>query len=227
MDLAKSYEYFQPDKFDDRIHILGVGSVGSGVAELLARFGFTKFSLYDFDIVESKNIVNQIYDTRHIGMLKLEAIKNIMLDINPEIGQHLKLYPQGYTNQRLSGIVFLCIDDIELRHKIAQENKANPMIRAMFDFRTRLTTSQHYAADWRDSEMIDNFIESMNFTNEEARQATQVSACGVSLCVAPTVRLICNIGVMNLINFLRTGQLRHFCQVDIENFYLDAYMKEK
>ena len=79
MDLSKSFEFFNPDKHTDRIHIIGVGSIGSTVAELLARFGLKKFSLYDFDTVEPKNIVNQMFTTRHIGMEKTEAVKEMIL----------------------------------------------------------------------------------------------------------------------------------------------------
>ena len=39
MDLSKCYEYFQPEKDDARIYIIGCGSVGSTVAENLARSG--------------------------------------------------------------------------------------------------------------------------------------------------------------------------------------------
>ena len=42
MDLSKSYEFFQPEKYDGRIHIIGCGSVGSTLAENLARCGVTK-----------------------------------------------------------------------------------------------------------------------------------------------------------------------------------------
>ena len=42
MDLSKCYEYFQPEKDDARVHIVGCGSVGSTVASLLARYGVTR-----------------------------------------------------------------------------------------------------------------------------------------------------------------------------------------
>ena len=41
MDLSKSYEYFQPEKVDARIHMIGCGSVGATIAENLVRLGLT------------------------------------------------------------------------------------------------------------------------------------------------------------------------------------------
>ena len=58
MDCSKFLELFNPSKVRDRIHIIGCGSVGSTIAELLMRYGLKKFDLYDFDIVEEKNIAN-------------------------------------------------------------------------------------------------------------------------------------------------------------------------
>ena len=42
LNLSKSYDFFKPEAVRERIHIIGCGSVGSTVAELLARFGLTK-----------------------------------------------------------------------------------------------------------------------------------------------------------------------------------------
>jgi len=42
LNLSKSYDFFQPEQVRERIHIIGCGSVGSTVAELLVRFGLTK-----------------------------------------------------------------------------------------------------------------------------------------------------------------------------------------
>ena len=51
MDLSKSYEYFQPEKVDARIHIVGCGSVGATIAENLVRLGLTNIALWDMDVV--------------------------------------------------------------------------------------------------------------------------------------------------------------------------------
>ena len=68
MDLSKSYEYFQPEKLTDRVHIIGCGSVGSTVAENLARSGVTKFTLWDFDVVEPHNLANQMFREKDVGL---------------------------------------------------------------------------------------------------------------------------------------------------------------
>ena len=216
MNLSKSFEFFDPGKCKSRIHIIGCGSVGSTIAELLARFGLDKFALYDFDIVEAHNVVNQMFTSKHINQPKVEALKSILLDINPEA--NIKLYPKGYTDQPLEGYVFLCVDSIELRKQIAEANKYNSFVKGMFDFRTGLTDAQHYAADWTILKDKNIFIGTMDFTHEQAKLTTQMSACNVSLCVAPTVRMIANAGVINFINFLKGEHLYKQITLDAFNF---------
>jgi len=75
MNLSKSYEFFKPEDLTDRIHLIGCGSVGSVVAENLVRFGITKITLYDFDVVESKNIANQLFNAEDIGKEKVYALR--------------------------------------------------------------------------------------------------------------------------------------------------------
>lgn len=207
MNLAKSFEFFNPDKCKDRIHIIGCGSVGSTVAELLARFGLVNFTLYDFDTVEEHNLVNQMFTMDDVGKLKVEATTKHLIEINPEIKSSIKIVDQGYTNQKLSGYVFLCVDNIELRRDIVEKNKYNANIKAMFDFRTGLTDGQHYAADWKKDEDIKALLDTMDFSHAEAEKNTPMSACKVSLCVAPTVRLVSMVGVTNFINFVKEGRM--------------------
>lgn len=201
MDLSKSYEYFQPEKQTDRIHIVGCGSVGSTVASMLARTGVTNFTLWDFDTVEPHNLANQMFRYKDINKPKVEALLDIITEINPEIADCAKLKPAGWKGQQLSGYVFLCVDNIELRREIVEKHFDNPYVKAMFDFRTRLEDAQHYAADWLDDKMKQDFLNSMSFSHDEAKEETPVSACNVTLSVCPTVITICARGVANFMNF--------------------------
>ena len=223
MNLSKSYDFFKPEEIKERIHIIGCGSIGSTVAELLVRFGLTKLSLYDFDKVEPKNLANQLFRQEHVGNDKVTALAQMLCEINPEAKDAIKVAAHGYVAQKLSGYVFLCVDNIELRREIATTNKDNPYIKAMFDFRTRLTDAQHYAADWSNMKMVDDFIRSMDFSHEEAAEETPVSACNVTLSVAPTIRIISALGVVNFVNFAKGAGLKKFIQMDAFSFMLDAF----
>lgn len=221
MDLSKSYEFFQPDKLDGRVHIIGCGSVGSTLAENLARFGVEDMVLYDFDTVEPHNLANQMFTVSDVGELKTEAVAKIVRAINPDC--KLKLVSSGWDGQRLAGYVFLAVDSIELRRKIVEASRENSYIKAMFDFRTRLIDAQHYAADWSDEKSVENFYNSMDFSHEEALKETPVSACKITLGVAPTVRMIVAAGAANFVNFVKGEPLKKLILVDAFNFTMDAF----
>ena len=214
MDLSKSYEFFKPDMLESRVHIIGCGAIGSTVAENLVRFGITKITLYDFDTVEAHNIANQMLRHTDIGKLKIDALAEYLTEINPECAADLKLVKEGWTGQRLSGYVFLCVDNIDLRREIATACKENTFVKGMFDFRMRLTDAQHYAADWSDQKMVETFIKSMAFSHDEAKEATPVSACNITLSVVPTVREVVALGVSNFINFVKGGPLKKMILID-------------
>ena len=63
-------------------HMLGCGAIGSSTAIQLARMGAEKFYLYDYDKVEEPNIGVSQYTYRDIGKPKVEALKEIIKDIN-------------------------------------------------------------------------------------------------------------------------------------------------
>lgn len=200
MDLSKSFDYFNPTKVNGKCHIIGCGSVGSTIAELLTRLGVSDFVLYDFDKVEPHNLANQMFLIEDIKRPKVEATVDIIRSINKEVA--IQTFPEGYTSQKLSGYVFLCVDNIDLRREICEKNKMNKSIKAVFDFRTAFESAQHYAAEWGDLRQINNLLKTMEFSHEEAKSAAPVTACGRTLGLAPTVRMVCTLGVCNFVNYV-------------------------
>ena len=206
MNLSKSLEYFDPiNDLEGAIHIVGIGAMGSRVAELLVRLGIQRIHIWDFDTVEDKNITNQLYLHHQIGMKKTDALEEIIKDINPqcEVRKHDKW--EGHT---LSGYVFLCVDSIELRYQIAMNCKDNTKIKGMFDTRMRLEDAQSYAADWTNETQKKMFISSMEFTDAEAKDATPVSAGGTTLSFASTVVSTAVFTVSNCINLIRKSKCK-------------------
>lgn len=221
MNLVKSLGFFDPDDIAGKIHIIGCGSVGSTIAENLARCGVSNMVLYDFDKVESKNIVNQMFFERQVGMSKVEALAEILGDINADCKENLVLKPEGWQGEKLSGYVFLCPDSIEVRRDFCEKHKTNRFVKAVFDVRTMLTGAQHYAANWNDMKMIDDLLATMQFSHDEVKET--VSACGVTLGVATTVRVISALAVSNFINFIKGKGLKKFIQEDNFEFWEDAF----
>jgi len=222
VNLAKSYDFFKPEDLGtDRVHIIGCGATGSTLAENLARFGITAITLYDFDSVEGKNLANQMFLHRHINMPKVDAVASIITGINPGAADDLRLEEAGWYGQRLAGYVFLCVDNIDLRRKIAEANRMNPMIKAVFDFRLGLTDAQHYAAPWNDRKAVDNFLSTMAFTHAEVDNVR--SACHEVLSVAPTIRIIVAHGVANFVNFVKTKEIKKTVWIDAFAHTVEAY----
>lgn len=223
MDLSKSYEFFQPEKDDARIHIIGCGSVGSTIAENLVRCGVKKLTLWDFDLVEEHNIVNQMFRAKDIKRLKVDALKDILVEINPEAEKDIKTKPKGWQGEVISGYIFLAVDSIKIRRDIVEKHMGSTFVKAVFDVRTGLTDAQHFAADWSDPDSRTNLLKTMQFTDEEADEATPVSACGRVLGVATTVRLISAMAVNNYIRFVKGEGLWKFLQMDGFKGELDVF----
>lgn len=71
---------------DSTVAVFGIGGVGSYVVEALTRSGIGKLIIIDGDDVATSNINRQlIADTTTIGIAKVDAAKNRLLAINPDL----------------------------------------------------------------------------------------------------------------------------------------------
>ena len=69
-----------------RIGIIGLGGVGSWIAEALTRSGIKNLVLIDYDHVTESNINRQVQATTNsLGFSKIKALSNRLLQINPKV----------------------------------------------------------------------------------------------------------------------------------------------
>ena len=66
-----------------RVAVAGLGGLGSNTAFFLARIGVGHLHLIDFDVVDLTNLNRQQYFMEHVGMQKTEALKSLLLRVNP------------------------------------------------------------------------------------------------------------------------------------------------
>ena len=111
-----------------RVIIFGVGGVGSWCAESLVRSGIRHLTIVDSDRVCITNVNRQLQaTTKTIGMVKVEVLKERLLEINPqaEINAVQEIY--SAENDHLFHIeeYDYIIDAID-----SLENKANLILKA-------------------------------------------------------------------------------------------------
>ncbi|MEJ8763698.1 ThiF family adenylyltransferase [Phocaeicola sp. HCN-40430] len=70
---------------EKRIAIVGLGAIGSMVAESLVHSGINKIGLWDSDIIEPGNICRSTYSLADLGESKVQAIAKKIRSINPFI----------------------------------------------------------------------------------------------------------------------------------------------
>ncbi len=84
---------------ESRVLIVGLGGVGGWAAEALVRAGVGTLIGIDRDVIEKSNLNRQVFAThRTLGMDKVEAARQRLLDINPKLnfeGQRVLLYEQN------------------------------------------------------------------------------------------------------------------------------------
>jgi hypothetical protein len=68
-----------------RVLVAGCGSVGSYVAEHLARAGVGALTLVDPDRVEAANLSRTVYELGDVGRPKTEALARRLLNVNPSV----------------------------------------------------------------------------------------------------------------------------------------------
>jgi len=94
-----------------RVAVFGVGGVGGYTVEALARCGVGSLDLIDSDTVSISNINRQILATHStVGMLKVDAAKARILDINPECA--VRTYPIFYLPETAEQFDFTAYDYI-------------------------------------------------------------------------------------------------------------------
>ena len=141
-----------------KIGIVGLGSVGSIVAEILARMGISHFMLIDFDTVEEKNL-DRLTNVKKddIGRSKVDAIREGIMASSSS--QNVKITCIEYSICEKTGfrsaldcdVLFSCVDRPWARQilNFIAYNHLIPVIDGGIMVRTNKTNTRIIGADWK------------------------------------------------------------------------------
>ena len=140
-----------------RVGIVGLGSVGSMVAEILARTGFSNFILIDFDSVEEKNLDRTKYLQQDIGRPKVYALEDVIKraatspNLNIQCHENSICEEAGYKAGLDCDIIFSCVDRPWPRQVINFISYCHliPVIDGGIMVRSNKNNTRLIGADWK------------------------------------------------------------------------------
>ena len=203
LDYSRHMTLFDPYQFGDtKVNIIGAGATGSWLVLQLAKLGISNITVWDFDIVEEHNIPNQLFGLPHVGMPKVEALKQI---VQEQTGVEINIKNERFTTGRLSGYVFLMVDSMRARKDIWETSVKNKSaVKLLIEPRMGLNEARVYN------------VSPMDLTQQRAYEAAwypddeaEVSACGTSQSVITTALFTASYVARQMIN--------HFNGVELDN----------
>lgn len=121
VDFLRAAGWVSPAVLTETLTIIGCGAIGSNVALLAAKMGWTRFSLWDADHVESHNLPNQTYNLPDVGKTKVSALTGVLQTFNPQIKvtQHPEFFTPEHRDQ-VSGPLVIATDTMKSRYEITE-----------------------------------------------------------------------------------------------------------
>lgn len=96
---------------NSKVIIFGLGGVGGSAIEAIVRAGINNITLVDCDKISETNINRQIFaTTKTIGKLKVEAAKERLIEINPNL--NIEVYNLFFNKENSNGFDFSKYDYI-------------------------------------------------------------------------------------------------------------------
>jgi molybdopterin/thiamine biosynthesis adenylyltransferase len=151
-------EKTQEDLSRLRIGIVGLGSVGSIVTEILARTGISNFTLIDFDTVEEKNLdrLTNVFK-QDIGRAKVLAIKDAIMrsatspNVTVDCCEYSVCEKKGFESALNCDVIFSCVDRPWGRQILNFISYAHliPVIDGGIIVRTNKNNTKIIGADWK------------------------------------------------------------------------------
>lgn len=101
-----------------KITVIGLGSIGSVLAEILIRAGIRDITLIDMDVVDEANLQNQIYYPHELGLPKAMALSQRLNKLNDQVKITFVSKEINSSNIESIGepdLILDCTDEFEFR----------------------------------------------------------------------------------------------------------------
>ncbi|MBI1784616.1 ThiF family adenylyltransferase, partial [Candidatus Sumerlaeota bacterium] len=167
--------------------IVGVGAIGSHLAEILAKLGVRRLTLIDPDEVDTVNLSVQGFYEAEVGRAKTEVVKARLLAINSRI--EVKEWREEYRPEMLEAgtVLVSCVDCIKVRRQMFRHfrERAWPVF---FDGRMSAESLQVYCID-RSAGAMERYRLSLFPSHEAHRESCTARA--TIYCASLAAAILC------------------------------------
>ena len=170
MNFSRQATLANPSYFSQkRVTVIGAGGIGAMTTLLLAKCGFERITVYDYDTLEPENIPNQMLplqfdkDSNFLGECKVVALNWLVWMMT---GQRIVMKPIRYTDQPLTEIVVSAVDSMEARKAIWNVARDDPNVSFLVDGRMGRESLAVYAVDLLNQENCDWYESTLHDDSE-------------------------------------------------------------
>lgn len=123
-DFSDQTDLFDPDSFAETLTVIGCGGIGATALPVLVTMGFTRYILWDDDVVEPRNVASQLlYKPSDLYRPKVEVAKEYLLAYG---ATHVDVVQRKFTaNDTPEGVVVSGVDSMTARREIWPAIKAS------------------------------------------------------------------------------------------------------
>lgn len=189
--LVRQRDIIPEDCLDVPITVIGAGSVGGLTVLALAKMGYKRIHVWDFDEFSDVNMNSQLCRERDLGRLKVKALELMVKDFT---GTEIKGSPAKYVGDEIfQGIVISALDSMAGRALIWNTHCGQMGTHLVIDPRMGAEVALLYAMDPNSTKDQEAYQTTL-YTDENAEQvpctakATFYTAMLLAGMVAKTVK---------------------------------------
>lgn len=226
IDIERSHGFFNPRDYTKEINIIGAGATGSMVAYQLACYGLDNIHVWDYDVVESHNVNNQIYFLDNIGQLKVDALKDIIIH---KTGTSIHTHNVKVTETEMSsmeGSIFVLVDKMDARKEFFLAKKLSTNVDSWIETRLDPRFSLLYNVDITSPTCCNKYEKTLY---SDAESSAFLSACGSEITVLSAVMILSSYAVLEWIKNISKNEsleLDKFIGETIFNFTPVLYLQQ-
>jgi hypothetical protein len=190
---TRNRDVIDQELIDQHVVIIGVGAIGSQLAEQLAKMGVRQFTLIDPDCVSVENLPVQGFYENELYAAKVYAVEDRIRRINSAAG--VMSWAQPWTPEDSSkliqegAVIFSCVDSMTVRRKLFDTEFGRRHQPVFFDGRMAAENLEVYAVSREVPESVQEYRKSL-FPQSEMFQES-CTAKATIYCAAIAAGCLC------------------------------------